>query len=343
MERIASLIVLKLKTMAEAEDFHPLRSKRKAITTLLPYAVWQERNGKPEMLDTILRAARASRMLRFMWYHATQFVGTLLFKASPRAVALVSPHIAWGWLTDKGDLIQQWAKMASEVPYTEEVAQGVIDTLLQIISHPQLVPYIPVSIWSWLIKRPSLPPVCKGRYLGTDGPVVKVVQALKDVEVLKSYLLLVWSEWDSPGGFNEMCVSIQVDFGRTGMGNHRADLVRHLDHVLGQLDRGLEYLKRHDPEFDEDALWRRKDRYRKLRETLVEMDTKAISCTPQFNDCALPYADSHPGCTQDPAQRMHPHSHVHCLMVGTSGASTLYFVRTLGLCFDIVPSIRYVP
>jgi hypothetical protein len=31
-----------VKTMAEAEDSDELRSKRKAITTLLPYAVWQE-------------------------------------------------------------------------------------------------------------------------------------------------------------------------------------------------------------------------------------------------------------------------------------------------------------
>ena len=37
--------------MIEAEDYHSLQSEHKAITALLPYAVWQERDGKPEMLE----------------------------------------------------------------------------------------------------------------------------------------------------------------------------------------------------------------------------------------------------------------------------------------------------
>ena len=40
-----------------------------------------------------------------------------------------------------------------------------------------------------------------------------MVRGLKDIKVLKSYLFLVWSEWDTPYGFDEMCTSILEDFG----------------------------------------------------------------------------------------------------------------------------------
>ena len=197
MGEVSSLITQKLKTMTEAEDYHPLESKCRAITALLPYAVWRERDGQPEMLDTILHAARASRMLRFMWYYVNQFFSTLLSEASPHAIILVSPHIHQSLLTERGDLVQWWAETASTVPYTEEVAGGVVDTLLQIASKAKLVRYIPVNVWSWLTRRPSLPPICMGRRFGTRAQIVKVVRELKDIEVLKSYLLLVWLEWDT--------------------------------------------------------------------------------------------------------------------------------------------------
>ena len=263
--------------MAEAEDYRPLESKRMAITTLLPYAVWQERDGQPETLDTIIRAARASRMWDFMLYRVNYFFSTLLSEASPRAVALVSPYIDWWFLRDREDLVQWWAATASAFPYTEEVAQGVVDTLLQIASGDRLVRYIPAGVWSWLTKRPSLPPICWGRSRGTYAHVVKVVRGLKDIEILTSYLLLVWSEWDTPSGLDEMCTSIREDFCGIGMGHHRADLIKRLDHVLGQLDRGLEYLAQHDPGLIEHYLRERKDGYQKLRETLLEIDNR----TPQ--------------------------------------------------------------
>ena len=266
--------------MTEAEDYHPLQSKRRAITALLPYAVWRERDGQSEMLDMILCAAKASRMWRFMWYYVNQFVSTLLSEASPRAIMLTSPHIHWGYLTDREDLVQWWAETVSAVPYTEEVAQGVVDTLLQIASEDRLVRYIPADVWSWLTKRPSLPSICLGRRLGTYARVVKVVRGLRDIEVLKSYLLLVWSEWNTPYGFDEMCTSILEDLSGIGMEHHRADLIQRLDHVLGQLDCGLEHLKQHNPWLDEDDLQERKDNYRKLIETLLGTDTKVVGRTP---------------------------------------------------------------
>ena len=116
---------------------------------------------------------------------------------------LVSPYIRWDWLTCRGGLVQLWATAVSAVPDTEEVASSVVDTLLQIASQRDLLPHIPADTWLWLTKRPHLPPICLGRNAGTYAHVVKAVRALKDVEVLKSYFLLVWSEWNhfSPGSF----------------------------------------------------------------------------------------------------------------------------------------------
>ena len=81
--------------MTETEDHRSLRSKRKAITAFLPYAVQQERDGHPKMLDTIFHAARVSKMVLFMWRYASQFFSTLLSEASPRAIVLALPHIPW--------------------------------------------------------------------------------------------------------------------------------------------------------------------------------------------------------------------------------------------------------
>ena len=261
--------------MAKAED-HLLQSKRKAITVFLPYAVWRERDGQPKMFNTILHATRASGASGFMWHPVNQFVNMLLSEASPHVIVLASPHIVWLRFRDNiGDFIRYFMAAASAVPYSEETAQGVVDTLLQIAG--QCGPhYIPVDLWSWLTKRPSLPPTCEGRYFGTDSSVVTAVRALKDIEVLKSYLLVVWSEWDTLrfDSFNEMCTLIREDFGGIKMGHHRANLIQRLDHVLGQLDRGLEYIQQHKPEFDEYDLQRGKSEYQKFREMLLEINSR---------------------------------------------------------------------
>jgi hypothetical protein len=156
------------------------------------------------MLDIFLRAARASKEWAFTWHQFRGYADDLLREASPRAVVLVLPFISWDWLTYQEDWIQRWAWAVSAAPDTERVAQSVVDTLLQIASKEKLLPHIPVNIWSWLTKRPRLPAVCLGRNVGTSAHVVKAVRALKDIEILKSYFLLVWSEWNhfSPDGSN---------------------------------------------------------------------------------------------------------------------------------------------
>jgi hypothetical protein len=159
----------------------------------------------------------------------------------------------------------------------------VVDTLLQIASESKLLPHISVDIWLWLTKRPSLPPLCQGRYGGTHPDIVKAVRALEDLEILKSYLLLVWSEWDGQAsigvcerGFRDICASTREDFGGVRNGHHRADLIRRLDCVLGQLDLGLEHLKQHNPHTTECDIQKMRRQYGELKEILLEADMKVI-------------------------------------------------------------------
>jgi len=187
---------------------------------------------------------------------------TLLIEGSPptkQAAVLASCYLPWwNFLNDK-HLIQLWATATSGVPYTDEVGQSVVDTLLQIASNGSLQPHIPVSMWLWLNKHPLLPPTCIGHWQGSTQVVLQAVRALGDKETLKSYLLLVWSEWDPIhlGGVHnysgqhyshqkslyEMCTSIREDFSGIRMRQHREDLLQWLDHVLGQLDLGLGHLQ----------------------------------------------------------------------------------------------------
>ena len=194
---VSSLVVQKLETMAFDGDLDELRSKRKAIMTLLLYAIRQERDGQPEMFSIFLRAAKASEMLDFGWHHVDEFVPHLYYNASPCAVVLASPHTPWHSFIEDLYLIERWTEAVSLVPYTEEIAQSVVNKLLRIASSGTISEYIPAEVWLWLKRRPKLPPTCWGHHFGTSSQVVKVVRGLKDVEVLKSYLLLIWSEWST--------------------------------------------------------------------------------------------------------------------------------------------------
>jgi hypothetical protein len=188
--------------MIRAEDHHLFWSKRKALTALLPYAILQERDGHPEMLDAYLYAAGTSTEPNFTWRHAEKYVNGLFQKASPRAIVLVT-IMWWDWLTDKEDLIQRWAAAASAVSYTEdgEVVRSVVDALLHIASECKLLPHIPTETWSWLTKRLHRSSDYSRRCVGTCAHVVKAVQALKDIEILKSYFLLAWSNWRPLGDY----------------------------------------------------------------------------------------------------------------------------------------------
>ena len=267
--------------MIEAADPDPICSRHKAITAFFPYAARQGRSGEHEIFDIFLRTARASRKQGFMWHYIKPFVATLLDEESSaslkQSAILASPHLTWWNFTDDEHLIHLWMAASFAIPYTHDVGQLVVDTLLLIQSLDSLRPHIPVEMWLWLNKCPSLPPICIGRSLGTKQDLVQTIRGLRDIKTLTSYLLLIWSEWnDILSGFEEMCASIKEDFSGIGAGYHRKELLQRLNDVLEQLDRGLNHLRQRNPSLQGSHIWWAKVQYGKLREILLEVDGEAI-------------------------------------------------------------------
>lgn len=207
------------------------------------------------------------------WHRSEPLITVLLEKKSPisvkRVAILASPYLPWEGSKFDKSLIQLLAAAASVVPYTDEIGRSMVCTLLRIAFDGS--PHIPTFLWSWLNKRPPLPPICPSRSRGSKREVVQAVRALGDVETLKSYLFLVWSEWGRVSCLEEMCTSIREDFGGIEMGHHREDLLRRLDHVLERLDLGSVYLKAYVPHLNEVVVQEMKEQYAKLKEVLLEM------------------------------------------------------------------------
>jgi len=151
-------------------------------------------------------------------------------------IILASPYLPWEDFTTNEQLIQLLAVAASTFPYTNDIGQSVVDTLLRIANDTSLQSHIPVGMWSWLNKRPSLPRFCWGRFYGSTRHVARAVRALGDIEILNSYLFLIRSEWDGPRSLRlgEAYASLSECFSGIRMGHHRQDLLRRLDCVLGQ-------------------------------------------------------------------------------------------------------------
>ena len=262
--------------MIQAADFIAIISKRKAINTLLPYAIHLEQGGQQGMINAILRAARVSdsnvqSIGEFMWHRVVLYISRLFDKQSPtslnRVITLISPYVPWDSALYDTTAVARWATAAMAIPYTEEVGQSVIDALFQIAFVDILRPHIPLDIWKWLKRRPPLPRFYHGDFKGWCGNTVRYVGRLRDVEILKSYFLLLWRDWCTPpSGRTEMERSIRENLGGMGGKQHREDLIKHLDQVLAQLDQRLIY-------FPDDTCWKEsKERYTKLKGALLEVE-----------------------------------------------------------------------
>ena len=279
-EEISNLIIHELVTMAESGDPYQIQSKRKALTAFFPYAVWMEKGGECRTMDAFLSATKVSGPGTSLWGAITPFISTLFEAASDQTVVLTSPRVPWDREPDATRAVTRWASAASEVPCTDEVGRIVVDALLSIASVDCLRPHIPIDIWSWLNKRPTLPHVCLGRSAGTRKYVVRCVRKLKDVEILKSYFLLVWSEWDHityPEALSEMRMTIKKEFKGVEMEDHRKDLIKHLDYVLQQLNQGLGYLRQHKLWIEQDDVQRAKAQYQTFRQDLLQMDVVSVA------------------------------------------------------------------
>jgi len=276
--------------MVKGADPDAVFHKRKAISVLLPYAIHLAEGGQQRMLDTFSCVARASNSGGFIWHCAEPLMATLFDKPSTpsldRAIILVSPYLDWDKHHFNQDTVTRWSTAALavlEAPYTEEIGRSVVDTLLQIVSVDSLRQHIPVSIWLWSNNQTSLPPEWLGGYTRTQE-VIRQVRALGDVEILKSYLLLIWLEWKwfEDSALTEMCTSIREDFNGIRMEQHREELRKRLHHVLGQLDQGAGYLKKYRPGLDFLDAEAARDDYKELMRVLLEDNeaAKILTCTP---------------------------------------------------------------
>lgn len=277
--------------MARVPDPYLLHPMFKSIGILFLYAIQRERCGERDLFDTILHFSsrrpgpkdpqrKPGAFTPFMFLAQSE----AFRNASPRAIVLISPYVMWSPSTGAEDLIPKWAAALSRVLYTEKVGQSVVDTLLQITGNPSLLPYIPTNVWSWLNRRPHLPRVHLGRQ-PENCCVVQTIRALNDIEILTSYLTLVWSEWHHlrPDALAEMSVSIRADFSGIGIGCHRADLVQRLDYILRELDQWSHFNPEDGRFTSAYHRLRAKRQYGQLRGELLEADreaTKTLSRTP---------------------------------------------------------------
>jgi hypothetical protein len=275
LDEVSHLISQKLEIIIKPNNtqFH----EGKAISALLPYAAHPGQHARNFTFDKLLRAMRASR-----WTMWDRVVPGFFNAARPPAIVLASPHVDWfdQPSLNREDLVTRWVAAASAVTYSEEVAWSVVDVLSHTAYFPSLRSLIPIGVWAWLKKRPSLPQNSPRRSMGMmNDDTARCVWRLGDFEILKSYLLVVWSEWDPPTHLNfyETCISIvRTDFRGRRMGNHRGDLVNRLDHILEQLDRGLNHFREQKPHYTESNLREAKEKYGGLRRVVMEMDREAL-------------------------------------------------------------------
>ena len=96
MEQVLYLITEKLKIIVDVPEMDAalLGSKRKAIAALFPYAAYLEKSGQGDMVDAILRVARASESV-FSWHHVLTHITAWFDESSPpplnRAITSISP------------------------------------------------------------------------------------------------------------------------------------------------------------------------------------------------------------------------------------------------------------
>jgi len=169
-------------------------------------------------------------------------------------------------------MMKLWMAAASALPYSDDVGQSVVDALLQMAENDQLLPHIPVCAWDWLKKRPLLGPECRGLDLAGHG-AIQTVRKRRDVELITSYLFVVWSEWRElrHWGYRAMPDLIREELSGIGAVGHRADLIQRLDYVQSK--------------------WRIYDEwYEELRTALLEVDKEATKTLTGMSHSYRPFS-----------------------------------------------------
>ena len=194
--------------------------------------------------------------------------------------ALPKVEDAWFHNALKYPFVAHWMSAASHLRYTSEIGQSVVEVLLRMACAYQWRPHITGEAWRWLKRRPQLPPVCRARSLCcNDLGAISKVESFNDVEILRDYLIVVWSEWDwlAPWVCSYMCAVIRKRFGGERKKGHRDELRDRLLHIQKQLDLGMDHLRNQGSEMSADYLQPTKEAYRALLETLSEVESLRIS------------------------------------------------------------------
>jgi hypothetical protein len=293
VEQLSRVIIEKLETIAGVPDQDAISRKSKAVSALVPYAVCLAQSGQQGMMNAVFLVASRSTFGGFMWrWTIAPYITFLFDEPSPpslnQAITLLSPYANWLHGSYTQDSVARWAAAALATPYSEAVGQSVVEALLQISGNGFLLPHVPIEIWAWLKRRPSLPPDCWGRSCGTSSEAVRHIRGLGDIELIKSYFLLVWSEWDSLHSCTEMEIIIREEFCGIAMRHHRDDLTKLLDHVLARLNLGWGYLVQHNPRITGIKITWAKEEYGRLREALAEIDRSSTEALPGAHSTLIP-------------------------------------------------------
>ena len=258
----------------------------KPLTCIFSYAVIAAEGGDTRLLDEVLLAVRrSSQGSSWVRRHISLLINGTLTGWSDvrlRITLCALPYLedAWFHAADKYPFILRWESAASHIKSTQETGQSVVEVLLRMACAYQWRPHITTEAWKWLKRRPQLPPVCRARSLCcNDLGAISKVESLRDTEILKDYLIVVWSEWDwlAPWVCSYMCDVIRKRFRGERKRGHRDELRDRLVHIQKQLDLGLDHLRKQGSEMSVAYFRPTKEAYEALLETLSEVESLQIS------------------------------------------------------------------
>ena len=244
-------------------------------------------DGDTRLVDEILLViSHTSQGSSWVRRHISPFICQMLstwdsdVRVRTAVHALSYVEDAWFHNADKSTFVNLWMMAASYLEYTPETGQSVVEVLLRMACVYHWRPHITKEAWRWLKRRPELPPVCRARSLCcNDLGAISKVESLKDIEILKGYLIVVWSEWDwlAPWVCSYMCAVIRKRFRGERKKGHREELRDRLLHIQKQLDLGLDHLRSQGSEMPGDYLQPTKEAYEALLETISEVELLQIS------------------------------------------------------------------
>ena len=239
--------------------------------------------GDTRLVDEILLAVRRSPQgSSWVRRYIVPFIDQELERSDSdvylRIAVCALPYVedAWFHAENKHIFVWRWVSAASRLRYTPEIGQSMVEVLLRMASVYQWRPHLRWGEWRLLGCRPRLPPVCRARSLCCNNlGVISKVESLKDVEILRDYLIVVWSEWDwlAPWVCSYMCTVIRKRFRGERNRGHRDELRDRLIHIQNQLDLGLDHLRKLGSEMTVACFQPTKEAYEALMETLSGVET----------------------------------------------------------------------